>query len=325
MRLANVGIANLPHQRLMAAVVTALCAFSTAILTRSSLSHSIGFTTLMALLGGISGSAPRAYRSFVEGISVATAVVWIMWQSPINWRPSTRDVAIGVIVTAFLFALQHCNEISVASKTRISWVFAPLGIAAAQLLLHRLMPRNVIELILRFGEDNAIFLNNAALLHQGGVVDEQSGNHSAALSVVQSLRETLLRGGGPGPIGLLSFESLFAVYLLVISLLLYVASDFLIQERRNRPVGTSAFFIFFVHFPSTATRVSEIRAPQRSGCRALFVSHKLSCSLLGRQSVRTKSTVGSPSNFCVFCGLSRGSIKRVVSPSIRSSPCSLRD
>jgi len=204
----------------------------------------------MALLGGISGSAPRAYRSFVEGISVATAVVWIMWQSPINWRPSTRDVAIGVIVTAFLFALQHCNEISVASKTRISWVFAPLGIAAAQLLLHRLMPRNVIELILRFGEDNAIFLNNAALLHQGGVVDEQSGNHSAALSVVQSLRETLLRGGGPGPIGLLSFESLFAVYLLVISLLLYVASDFLIQERRNRPVGTSAFFIFlFISLP----------------------------------------------------------------------------
>lgn len=190
------------------------------------------FVMSIVLLALVARSPSGAFTSAVTGLGMTVVVTWITWSLLPSVVVSVEATALIAGAIALITASKLGN--THAAKPSLNWgsYLIPQVVALGQILLHFALPTNTVGLLARFGEDNAIFLNNAALLVEFGTVSRETGNYSSAVAVFQSLQTTLYGTAWDHSqsLGTYSFGVLFAAYAFAISCILYMVVHYISLE-----------------------------------------------------------------------------------------------
>ena len=193
------------------------------------------FVVAIALLALVAKSPSGAFTSAVTGLGMTAVITWATWSLLPSTVISVEATAVIVGAIALITASKLGN--THAARPSLSWggYLVPQVVALGQILLHVALPTNTVGLLARFGEDNAIFLNNAALLGEFGTVSREAGNYSSAVAVFQSLQAALYGTAWDQSqsLGVYSFGVLYSAYVFAISCILYMVVHYVSLEISN--------------------------------------------------------------------------------------------
>lgn len=198
-------------------------------LPRYGFSH---FVIAIVLLALVARSPSGAFTSAVTGLGMSAVVTLALWSLLPSFTISVEAAAVIAGGFALLTASQLGNPRVVRPSLHWGNYLVPQYVAICQILLHFALPKSAVSILARFGEDNAIFLNNSALLGEFGIVSRVAGNGSSAVAVFQSLQE-VLHGTARDlsqTLGVYSFEMLFSAYAFVISCIALMVVHYVVLE-----------------------------------------------------------------------------------------------